>query len=227
MEHRLEALHLMTDQQQSTFARAIQVLLSSTFIIRQIDKDKELYRFVMSNYRIVEAYLSYAELHLRKDEHLGIIACGGPSAVSTSLNLEETLSLLIFRLLYEEKQHVISLQQEHTVRQCEFHEKYKILTDRMLGKTRMREVLHTLKALKLILVRGDELDPETLIVLYPSLAFVVDSQVIDDVYDRIARLSGKQPEAGASRSATGEPDEPTDDDAEDIRFDEDEGDYDR
>jgi hypothetical protein len=60
----------------------------------------------------------------------------------------------------------------------------------MLNKTKMRDILHRLKVLKLIDPRGEETDPETLIVLYPSLAFVLDSTTIDTVHARIKELTG-------------------------------------
>lgn len=180
----------MTDQDRGLFARSVQTLLSSTFLLKQLDKERELYRFTLANFNLVDDYLSLIGWHIRKDESRGIIACSGPASAAHSLNLDETLSLLVFRLLYEEKLYEVALHSELLVRQYEFHEKYKVLTDRMLNKTRMREILHRLKMLKLIDPRGDETDPETLIVLYPSIAFVLDSTAIDSVHDRIKELTG-------------------------------------
>ncbi|MDA3835111.1 MAG: DUF4194 domain-containing protein [Spirochaetales bacterium] len=197
MENGLNALYDMTEHDRTQFSRSVQTLLTSTFIIKQVDKDRELYRFTLSNFSLFETYFAIAGWHLRKDESRGIIACSGPPSASVSLNLEETLSLLVFRLLHEEKQHEISLHSELLVRQYEFHEKYKVLTDRMLNKTRMKEILHKLKMLKLIASKGDETDPETLIILYPSIAFVLDSTTIDDMHARIQQLSGNSsPEIG-------------------------------
>ncbi len=191
-EHSLDALYIMTEQEKDLFQRALQTLVTSTFIIKQLDKDREIYRFVLSNYGLCESYLACIGWNLRKDEHLGIIACEGSPSRAVSLNLEETLSLLVFRLLYENKRLEVSLAQEHAVHQYEFHEKYTILTKRVLNKTRMREILHRFKMLKLIQVIGDEVDPDTLILLYPSIAFIVDSETINDVHARIEELTGNK-----------------------------------
>jgi hypothetical protein len=188
MVYNLEGLYRLGEQDRTLFAKSLQTLLSSTFIMRQLDKENELYRFVISNFTLFEEYLSFAGWHVRKDEGKGIVACSGPASATISLNLEETLSLLVFRLLYEEKQHEIALHSEILVKQFEFHEKYKVLTGRMLNKTRMREILHRFKILKLILATGEETEPETLIILYPSLAFILDSDAIDEVYQKIQQL---------------------------------------
>jgi hypothetical protein len=190
----LEALYRLGEHEKTLFAKSLQTLLTSTFILRQLDKEKELYRFVLSNFTLFEEYLSFAGWHLRKDEGKGILSCSGPASANISLNLEETLSLLVFRLLYEEKQHEINLHRDTLVKQYEFHEKYKVLTGRMLNKTRMREILHRLKLLKLLLATGDETDPETLIILYPSLAFILDSDTIDEVHQRIQQLTNADTE---------------------------------
>jgi len=189
MEHSLETLYRFGDHERTLFAKSLQTLLTSTFIMKQLDNERDMYRFVLSNFQLVEEYLSFTGWHLRKDESKGIISCSGPASATVTLNLEETLSLLVFRLLYEEKQHEVTLHHDILVKQFEFHEKYKVLTERMLIKTRMRDILHRLKMLKLILAKGDETDPETLIILYPSLAFVLDSETIDEIHQRISLIT--------------------------------------
>lgn len=192
MEYQLEKISVMTEHDRELFARALNTLFTSTFIIKRIDRDRELYRFVTANFELFETYLSLASWQIRKDEHLGVISCAGPGSGRNQLNLDETLSLLVMRLLYEEKQQEINLSGENIIRQYEFHEKFKVLTERMLNKTRMRDILHRFKLLKLIDVRGDETDPETVILLYPSISFVLDSETIDEMHDRIKELTGQE-----------------------------------
>lgn len=190
MEHMLEKLYVLSEHDRGLFSKAINTFFSSTFIIKQLQRDKELYRFVLANYTLFEAYLDVAGWHLRKDESIGVISCEGPPSGKISLNLEETCSLLVFRLLYEEKQMEIQLSGENIVRQFEFHEKYKALTERTINKTRMREILRRFKSLKLINVRGEETEPDTIIVLHPSLVFALDGESIDETYNRIEKLTG-------------------------------------
>jgi len=225
-EHSLDALYIMTEYEQQLFQKSMQTLLNATFIIRQLDKDRELYRFVMANYHLCENYLSAMGWGLRKDEHLGIIACEGAASRNVSLNLEETLSTLILRLIYEDKRHEVSLAAEQIVRQYEFHEKYRALTERVFTKTRMRDVLHRLKMLKLIDYAGDELDPDLLIILYPSIAFIVDSDTINGAYEKLTALATQQwptPEGAAVAEGGAEAD---DGEADDGEADDGEGDGD-
>ncbi len=191
-DHSLDALYMLSEPDQQLFQRSLQILLTETFIIREIEKDREIYRFVLTNYVICEAYLGFIGWNLRKDEQLGIICCEGRSSKSISLTLEDTLSLLIFRLIYEDKRHEIALSAGHTVLQYEFHEKYRTLTERMINKTKIREILQRLKRLKLISYTGDEIDPDLLICLYPSIVFLIDSDTIDDITLRLATLLGNK-----------------------------------
>lgn len=188
MDETLEKLTHFNEREQDLFSRSLNTLLTDTFILNQLERDKSLYRFTLTHYDVFETYLSYIQWHLRKDENLGIIACRGPARARLSLNLEETLGLLVLRVLYEEKQLEITLSYEKTVKQFEFQEKIKVLSDRVLNKTRFLALLRRFKALKLIAVPGDDSDPESLIILYPSIAFALDGESIDDIHTRITSL---------------------------------------
>ena len=189
----LEKLGSFTEDESEVFQRAVNTLVSNTFLVRSIERDRSLYKFVLMNFDVFEDYFFYAGWSLRKDEHLGVITWYGPSPSRLRLNLEETLCLLVFRVIYEEKKGEINLGTEPSVRQEEFMNKYKVFTGRQLKKTATSVLLRRLQSLKLIRCLGSETDPDTVILLYPSIPFALDKENIDSVYRRITELSGNEP----------------------------------
>ena len=102
MDEGLLVLDGFNERERELFARSMNTLFSGGFILNQIEKDKPLYRFVLSHLQVFEAYLDFSGWSLRRDESLGVIALKGPALARFSLNLEETVGLLVLRVLYEE-----------------------------------------------------------------------------------------------------------------------------
>lgn len=180
-----EILGGMTESDRDQFRKTATLLLTESFLIRSFDRHEKSYRFCLKNFKILEEYFSLAGWGLKKDENAGVIAIDGPPAARVNLNLEETLSLLIFRLLYEEKSREMTLHGERTVLQQDFVERYRAMTDRNFTKTSLISVLRRLQALRLVRALGDEGDPETQIILFPSLPVALDGVSVDEMHERI------------------------------------------
>ena len=188
----LDKLTRMNETERDLFKASLNTLFTNTFIQRSIEKETKLYKFIISNYELFEDYLSCAGWFLRKDENLGVITWYGPPGARFSLNIDETLGLLVFRLIYEEKQMDLTLHGEKTIKQVDFQNKYKVLTDRILNKTRLLQIIRRFQSLKLIKVIGDDANPESVIILYPSIPFALDGESIDDISDKIDALKSKE-----------------------------------
>ncbi|MEJ2665342.1 MAG: DUF4194 domain-containing protein [Spirochaetia bacterium] len=189
---KLEKLEKLNEMELELFRTSLNALFTNTFIQRSIEKEVKLYKFVISNYELFEDYLSFAGWYLRKDENLGVITWYGPPNAKLSFNLDESFGLLVFRLIYEEKQMDLTLHGEKTIKQVDFQNKFKVLTDKILNKTRLLQVLRRFKALQLIKIIGDDTNPESVIILYPSIPFAVDGESIDSITDRINTLASKE-----------------------------------
>jgi len=200
MKHGLEKLAAFTETEQELFSRAVNTLVANTFLVRSIDKDRQLYRFVLSNYDIFEDYFSWAGWSLRKDEHIGVITWYGPPGSRLNLNLEESLFLLVCRIMYEEKQNDITLGEDTAAKQEDLMEKYRVLTGRQLKKTAALQLIRRFQSLKLIRCMGSETSPDSLILLYPSIPFALDKENIDALFERLQELKSKNT-AGNSNEA--------------------------
>ncbi len=186
----LEKIARLTGNDRELFTRSLRTLFSSSFLIRGVDRDRDMYRFVTSNRDMVEAYFEYAGFRLRVDESLGVVSWEGAPSIRLGLNLDETLALLTLRLMYEKKRNEIQLHRHPVIQQYEFQEDFQVITGKTLKKTRIREVLRRMQALRLINLRGEETSPDTQIELYPSIPFALNSVTIDELYERINALTG-------------------------------------
>ena len=185
MSSDLERLDRLVEWERERFQKAANALLTDGFLVRSAPQHEKLYKFAVQNYELIESYFELAGWRVKKDESLGVIGAEGPPSARTNLNLEETLALLILRLLYEEKSSEVTLHGERTILQQDFVEKYRVMTERPLKKTPLSILLRRFQALRLIRMFGEESDPETRILLYPSIVFALDGMAIDEMHTRI------------------------------------------
>ena len=194
----------LTEGEREQFRMSVTALLTESFLVRSFDRHEKMYRFTVRNFPLIEDYFSLAGWGVRKDETAGVVALEGPPSARINLNLEETLSLLVFRLLYEEKSREVTLHGERTVLQQDFVERYRAMTERTLTKTSLLSILRRFQSLRLIRTLGEEADPETQILLYASIPFALDAVSVDEMHDRIelfrksADPDGEDAEGGSS-----------------------------
>jgi hypothetical protein len=190
----MDEISRLSDAERDRLRIALSTLFTESFLVRSIEHHAASYRFVVSNFDIVEKYLAVAGWGLRRDELLGVVAFQGPPSARFVLAKDETLLLLILRLLFEEKAGEIVLHGERTVRQQDILEKFRILTEGTWKKTRYLEMLRRFQVLRLIRVVGTEADPEATIILYPSIPFALDGMAVDEAAARIQETAGAEGE---------------------------------
>ncbi|MFP4378744.1 MAG: DUF4194 domain-containing protein [Spirochaetales bacterium] len=192
MTNELLLLERLSEAEREQLRLALNLLFTEGLLVRSIDQHARAYRFVLANTKLCETYLGYAGWTLRVDETLGVIAFVGPAAARLRLRKNETIMALIVRLFYEEKAGEITLHGERTVRRHEIQDRFQSLTKSTLKKTPFLTILRRLQALRLIQIAGDDDDPEATVVLYPSLAFVIDATVVEELEARLADLLGSE-----------------------------------
>ena len=191
----------LSDTEQERLRIALNLLLTESFLVRGIEHHAASYRFVTSNFELVEEYLAVAGWGLRRDETLGVVAFQGPPSARLGLSKDESLLLLVLRLLFEEKAGEIALHGERTVRQQDILEKFRVLADSTWKKTRYLSMLRRFQVLRLIRVVGAESDPEATVILYPSIPFALNGMAIDEAASRVK-------EAAAADAVPGPDEEP-------------------
>jgi hypothetical protein len=181
----LEGVLRLNAGDREMFAKVVRVLLSEVFLLRAVDSEEQLYSFALRNVAALEEWFDFIGLTVVKDEGLGVITYRGEAGRRTNLNLDETLGLLVLLVVYNEKRNELSLRSEVTLQQVEFQDRFKVLTERPVSKTRFVTMLRRLQSLKLIRILGEAEDPGSLLVLYPSIPFVLEGRDIEELFATI------------------------------------------
>jgi hypothetical protein len=193
MNQDLDALRLIQDLPNDDFERfraAIRTLTSKTFIIRGIEKEREIYNFTIRNIALFDAWFSCMDASLVQDESLGVIAFRGSGSTRLYFSREDICAVLVLRLMYEEKKLGVSLTSFPVVTVADFQQKYNAMTGEEMKKTALINTLRRLSSCKLIALDSqDYADPEGLIQLYPSIPLSMDRDAIDDA---VAFLQSKE-----------------------------------
>jgi hypothetical protein len=193
----LQTIARLPDEDIDEFRRTAKELSAHGFLIRGAGKDERLYDFAIRNFGLFEAWFSCMGAELRKDEGLGVVAWRGGHENRTRLGKEETVALLVFRALYEERRNAISLTAFPSITLLDFTQRCSAVAGLSFRKTRLKELLRRFCALKLIdTVKKDETDPDGQILLYPSLAFALDQDSIQEILEALAREQAAGKEVG-------------------------------
>ncbi|MDR1176231.1 MAG: DUF4194 domain-containing protein [Treponema sp.] len=194
MNQDLDALSQIRELSTDEFERfrlAVRTLTSKTFIIRGIEKERELYNFTTRNIALFEAWFSCMDASLVRDESLGVIAFRGQGNTRLHFSREEICAVLVLRLLYEDKKIEVSLTGFPVVTISDFQQKYNAMTGNEIRKTALINVIRRLSSCKLIAVdTQDCADPEGLIVLYPSIPLSIDRDGIDEAVSYLQNKTG-------------------------------------
>ena len=184
MNQDLDALVLIRDLSSDEFERfqtAVHILTSKTFIIRGIDRERELYDFTIRNIALFEAWFSCMDAILVRDESLGVIAFRGSGTTRLYFSKDEICAVLVLRLFYEDKRLEVKLTKFPVLSIRDFQDRYNAMTGEEIKKTALIKVLTRLSSCKLISIEGhDYADPEGIIQLYPSIPMSIDRNALDE-----------------------------------------------
>ena len=190
----LEALEKMTITQQNQFKDAVNKLLASTFLSRDKRDNKESYYFLMSYKEVFDEFFKILGYEVILDMPTGSVMLVGASAQNTlKLKRDESIVLLILRLLYHEKMKDTSLNENIVCQVSDIHEKYDYLEiKKKLNKTDLINSLRLFRRYNLIEVTGDLTSSACRIVILPTILMEIKSEDITEVYNTIMKISQEE-----------------------------------
>lgn len=190
----LEALEKMTITQQGQFRDTANKLLAGTFLSRDKRDNKESYYFLMSYKEIFDEFFRILGYEIELDMPSGSVMLSGASASNTlKLKRDETIILLILRLLYHEKMKDTSLNENIVCAVSDIHEKYDYLEiKRKLNKTDLISALRLLRRYNLIEVTGDLTSSACKIVILPTILMAIRSEDITEVFNTIQKITQEE-----------------------------------
>lgn len=168
----------LTDKEKQQFSETVNLLLGKTHLVYEREADRRHYRFVEKNLELFTAYLEMARWSLFMQKQHGVIQLYNMDERNRcNFTLQETIFLVILRLLYDEKRRDLRLTQQVLVTGREIQEKYMALQirHRLPSREDTQRILKLFSSFSLLdLKNGHFRDPEAVYLLYPSLLLVVN-----------------------------------------------------
>lgn len=199
-------LQNFTAKELEQFKRICNQLLSRTFVVRTLyrpDKGRVNnpdYTFLSIHQTIVGSYLSLLDWELRKDDFNGYFyVVNTDEANRLILNQKATAILLALRMIYEENQEQVGLEQDVLCTVRDLLE--KVVTDYAILSTRpnMDEVKRALILLEqhnvLQRIEGKFSQPSCKFAILPTVLIVVSSERLDKVVTMLRKEEGDDEEA--------------------------------
>lgn len=172
----------LTETEKEKFSRICNKILDKNFLIRQKESDKEDYFFVVGHLTLFQNYfllMDYMITHYEADQ---IIALGTEANRNrTRLKRNDTIMLLILRLLYQKKSKEATLLNQILVSVKEIQDELDrtSLFKGRIPKTELQATMRMMKSYSLIDFQSSLLiNDDTRVEIYPSLLRVVN---IDDM----------------------------------------------
>lgn len=190
----LQALETMTQTQRNQFKDTANKLLSSTFLSRDKRDNKEAFYFLMSYKEIFDEFFEILGYEITLDTAQGaVMLSGGNNSNILKLKRDESLILLILRLLYHEKMKETSLNENIVCDLSDIHEKYDYLQiKKKLNKTDLENALRIFRRYNLIEATGDLKNSSTKVVILPTILMAINSEDINEVYNTINKIGREE-----------------------------------
>ncbi|MGI6065402.1 MAG: DUF4194 domain-containing protein [Bacillota bacterium] len=190
----LDEYEKLNTTEKEEFTRLVNLLLARTFILRDIyirrEKTMKInhdYRFLERHFDLFKKYLAISGWELEKDNNYGVIALYNRYEINRArVNKSITIILYVLRLIYDEGREKLSLKREIITKVSAVVEKMISLgiTGKKPANQDLKEAFSFLKRFHIIeKVEGDFTNPETSIIIYPSILFVVTNEKITEIYD--------------------------------------------
>ena len=180
--------------QQNQFRDTANKLLSNTFLCRDKRDNKESYYFLMSHKEVFDEFFKILGYEINLDTTLGTVMLEGASASNTlKLKRDESIILLILRLLYHEKAKDASLNDNIICSVADVHEKYDYLQiKRKLNKTDLVSSMRLFRRYNLVEITGDITTSTCRIVILPTILMAIKSEDVTSVYQTIMHITNEE-----------------------------------
>jgi len=190
----LQNFENLTGAQRQMFADTVVRLLASAFLARDKKDNKELYYFVLSFKNYFDEYFGVIGYELVLDRDRGAIQLITKENQNlVKLKKEESLILLILRILYHQHLVETSVNDNVVITIDEIHQKYDALElKKKMNKTDLVSVIRLYRKYNLIEPLGDTSLGNTRIIIYPTILMAISTQNINDVLEVIRRLASKE-----------------------------------
>ena len=210
----MEFIDVLENIPKDKFKATANKLLNECFIIKKNKDTVSEYNFIL-NYRdyFVSLFdvLGY-ELVIQEDQ--GVIGINNPAGTgSIHFKKIESMLLLILRLLYIEERKKVSQTGDVIVIVDQVYDKYNMLKmQNKLDKTTLRNSMGLFRRYHLLQnLDSDMSNPDTRVIIYPSILLAVANTSLDDLYQSAKDKLDKYGRGGEDRADSSDDEEADED----------------
>lgn len=186
----LDSYERLTNVQKATFKDIANKLLASTFLARDKKDNKDNYYFVVSYKEVFDEFFAILGYEVKLDQGVGSIMLKSDQNTGfLKLRRDETIILLILRILYHERLKETSLNENVVITVLDIHEKYNFLEiKKRINKTDLVSALRLFRRFNLIETIGDITMSNTKVVIMPTILYAINTEEITVVYNTVSRI---------------------------------------
>ena len=186
----LDSYERLTNVQKATFKDIANKLLVSTFLARDKKDNKDNYYFVVSYKEVFDEFFAILGYEVKLDQGVGSIMLKSDQNTGfLKLRRDETIILLILRILYHERLKETSLNENVVITVLDIHEKYNFLEiKKRINKTDLVSALRLFRRFNLIETIGDITMSNTKVVIMPTILYAINTEEITEVYNTVSRI---------------------------------------
>ncbi|MCD8379090.1 MAG: DUF4194 domain-containing protein [Lachnospiraceae bacterium] len=187
----------MLQKDKDEFRRVCNKLMSTCFIVKRNEATRADYYFILRMKPVFERYLDVLGYSLEINEDYGVIQLVNRENYNhLNLRLNDSIILLILRILYDEKKRELSLT-DVVVNLGDIQEKFLSLKirEKQIDKTTMGNALRLFKRYNLIEILDRELNQEdSRIIIYDSILMAIRVEDIRRVYELLEKYRDRKQE---------------------------------
>ena len=182
-----------TEKEKEEIKRLIKILTNQTFVVEKLfDKNKDRidtnldYRRIEKFELFLKDYFEIMGLTLKAFPRQGVYALEGNTYKTVKLNKQTTIYLLLIKILFEEKQSTVTLDNVITAKLSEIHEKAEVLQifKKTPSLTSIKESFKTLERYQLVDIISD-IDADMKFVIYPAISFLLTNTDLRAILESI------------------------------------------
>ena len=180
-------LHELSESEQGKARDIIHRLLETNILVK--DKDREGYMAARRYRQQLESYFGFLGWELTVDERHECGLLYIPNAgLRKRLDREQTLWLLVLRVLYEEKRSGLSLSEYPMITLYDIRSKYETFRIEWVNKTSLDKLIRlTIQSQLINPLDDDYRSDDARFKLYHSWMYVIQAEELHQLTDRLAR----------------------------------------
>ncbi len=184
----------LTEAEKAMMKNITIKLLKVNFLLKITNK--EMYSFIINHDELLSLFFEYMnfDFNIREDKELVYIKSNDDTLIS-NISKNETLALLVLRLIYQKNIDEVSLADdvETTVGELQnqlFSFNFDPQSTDRVKRSTLQEMLKTFKKHNIIYYKDDLGLDNTTITIYPSIEVAMDFKEINEILTRIEILKG-------------------------------------